>query len=366
MSATRGYQALPDPERGVVVDSSVNNTLQRGDRPNILVVGDAADALTRDISPARGRLRYCRDMLDAIGLAAEEHFSAIYVVMASFDGRLESALTTLRRISPASRIVLLAEMHQEASARQMIRTIRDAARPADAYQICPVDPEIIADGACARPANATAEVGGVSLHDGRDEKIRQLEKLAMEDDLTGLKNRRYVREFLRQIIAKADREAFRVTLLVFDIDNFKHYNDEYGHTIGDNVLRQTAIMMRRCCRSHDVAGRIGGDEFAFIFWDCPGAREATGPDAPAESERRRTEGEHPREAVFMAERFRKEVSSAELSFLGSEGKGILTISGGLASCPKDGRTVERLFEQADKALLEAKRSGKNQIYLVGK
>ncbi len=68
----------------------------------------------------------------------------------------------------------------------------------------------------------------------------------------------------------------------------------------------------------------------------------------------------------MAERFRKEISSAELSFLGPKGKGVLTISGGLASYPKDGSTVDELFSQADKALREAKKSGKNRIYLVGK
>jgi PleD family two-component response regulator len=330
--------------------------------PNILVVGDARDALTHGALPARNRLQFCSDLLHAVALAAESRFSAIYVVMSGLDSRLEPALTALRRISPASRIILLAEMHEEAAARQMIRTIRNVARPADAYHVCPVDPSALADTTCRPPLAAASDQSCASFIDARDERIRQLEKLAMEDDLTGLKNRRYVREFLQQITAKACREAFRVTLLVFDIDNFKQYNDLYGHIVGDNVLRQTAVMMRRCCRPHDITGRIGGDEFAFVFWDCP---EVETTDKAVETDRRHTVGQHPREAVFMAERFRKEVSSAELSFLGPDGKGILTISGGLASFPKDGKTPDRLFEQADRALLEAKRSGKNQIYLVG-
>ncbi|HPD47390.1 MAG TPA: GGDEF domain-containing protein [Anaerohalosphaeraceae bacterium] len=333
---------------------------KNGRQPTVLVVGDAARALTRTASPARNRLEYCGSMLDAMALAAEREFAFIYVVMSGFDKPPEAELKLLRQISPASRIVLLAEMHEEASARQLIRDVTNAARPADAYQICPVDHEIIASG-----NHAAFDGAYSSLLAARDERIRQLEKLAMEDDLTGLKNRRYVRQFLHQILDKARRESFEVTLLVFDIDDFKRYNDVYGHAVGDNVLRQTAIMMRRCCRHHDVTGRIGGDEFAFVFWDCRKKDKTSSAGKHVEPERRHTVTQHPREAVFMAERFRKEVSSAELSFLGPEGKGILTISGGLASYPKDAHTVDSLFEQADKALLEAKRSGKNQITLVG-
>jgi diguanylate cyclase (GGDEF)-like protein len=76
--------------------------------------------------------------------------------------------------------------------------------------------------------------------------------------------------------------------------------------------------------------------------------------------------DHPGEAIFIAKRFRKGLGKAELHLLGPEGKGVLTISGGLSSFPRDGATIGELFEQADKALLEAKRSGKNKIYLVGR
>jgi PleD family two-component response regulator len=158
----------------------------------------------------------------------------------------------------------------------------------------------------------------------------------------------------------------RVTLFLFDIDNFKHYNDTYGHAVGDMVLRQAAVMMRRCCRAHDIIGRIGGDEFAVVFWDLPGSQGRQDKLEKARAERRRADVEHPQEAFFISERFRKEISSAEFSFLGHEGKGVLTISGGLASFSHDGMTPEELLEQADGAMLEAKRSGKNRIYLVGK
>ena len=81
-----------------------------------------------------------------------------------------------------------------------------------------------------------------------EQRIRHLEWLATTDDLTGLKNRRYIWEFARQILDHARQTKGRVTLLVFDIDNFKHYNDVYGHLTGDEILRQAAVLMRRCCR----------------------------------------------------------------------------------------------------------------------
>jgi diguanylate cyclase (GGDEF)-like protein len=187
-----------------------------------------------------------------------------------------------------------------------------------------------------------------------------LERLATEDDLTGLKNRRYIWEFARQVLERARQDAGRVTLMVYDIDDFKHYNDRYGHPTGDRILKEAAELMNRCCRSHDVVGRIGGDEFAVIFWDDPLKRR----DADAQ-ERRMDRMDHPREPIFIAKRFQHALENANLDLLGPGGKGVLSISGGLASYPYDGDTVEQLFEKADEALLDAKRSGKNRVYLVG-
>lgn len=193
-----------------------------------------------------------------------------------------------------------------------------------------------------------------------EQRIRHLEWLATTDDLTGLKNRRYIWEFARQILEHARRTQGRVTLLVFDIDNFKHYNDVYGHLTGDEILRQAALLMRRCCRSHDVVGRIGGDEFAVVFWDDPNRTAAE-----VERERRSATADHPSEAILVAKRFQKEFGNADVRLLGPEGQGVLTISGGLAGFPRDGSTVQELIERADLALREAKGSGKNRIYLVG-
>jgi diguanylate cyclase (GGDEF)-like protein len=299
------------------------------------------------------------NLLDAIDTAAKNSFVAIAVIMSGAPAKLASALQALRQVNSSAKIILLAQVYEEPAAMQLVSSAFNGATLADDYLICPLQANKFCQSILPVDADKVELNAAVTI-DTTNERIKQLEKLATEDDLTGLKNRRYIREFSRQIIARARDENGRVTLLIFDIDNFKHYNDVYGHSAGDEVLKQAAVLMRRCCRGHDVVGRIGGDEFAVVFWDDPHRKLSK-----EESERRSAMADHPKEAIFIAQRLRKELGKAQFPLLGPEGKGVLTISGGLASFPRDGSTADALFEQADKALLEAKRSGKNKIYLVG-
>ena len=337
-----------------------NISVSAAGSPRVLVVGDADRAFE---DPAQILTQpswsVCENVLDAIAMAVQDDFDTILIVMSSFNGTLSAAIDAVGRVGGDARIILLAQMYDEPEANELTNPANGGKRRADDYFICPVTVEMLTEDAGSRESG-TKQISSVqqSYYQWR---IRELEKLATEDDLTGLKNRRYVREFLRQIIARAEAGNQPVTLLIFDIDNFKHYNDAYGHSVGDTVLRQVAVMMSRSCRQCDVIGRIGGDEFAVIFWDYQEGGEIAG----TKEERRRSDGSHPCEPLFMVERFRREIKSAELSFLGPEGRGVLTISGGLATYPLDGTTVEELFEQADEAMLEAKQSGKNQIFLVG-
>lgn len=346
--------------------TNTNGRSSGGDIPSVLLVGNASDAFDDSAKLSRLGYRHCESLLDAITLASSESFEKIYIVMSNFPGQLESTLDPLRQASRDARIILLAQMHEEPKAREMTSVKGRIQSPANDYFICPADKDIFDNNGKLTskktlPIQQTRPVPTGHL----EKRIKELEKLATEDDLTGLKNRRYVREFLRQIIKQAKQEDMQVSLFVFDIDDFKHYNDTYGHPIGDMVLKQAATMMKRCCRGHDIIGRIGGDEFAVVFWDCPVEWSKGDISQQTEFERRRADAEHPHEAFFMSERFRKQISSTELTFLGTGGKGELTISGGLASFPRDGLNTEELFVQADKAMLEAKRSGKNRIYLIG-
>ena len=109
--------------------------------------------------------------------------------------------------------------------------------------------------------------------------------------------------------------------------------------------------MERTTRSRDVVARIGGDEFAVLFWDA---------EPP-----RRPDSHHPESAFALTNRFAEAVAKHEFPSLGPEAKGVLTISGGLATYPWDGHTCRELLRHADQALRQAKLAGKNAIRIVG-
>jgi diguanylate cyclase (GGDEF)-like protein len=183
------------------------------------------------------------------------------------------------------------------------------------------------------------------------EQQQQWQSLAMMDEATGLPNRRYLTQALEQILQRAGRERFTVTLLIFDLDGFKHFNDTYGHDAGDEVLRETSQLFRRTCRQQDIVARYAGDEFVVVFWEPHGPRVLG--------------SQHPTDVFSVLRRFKKALRSHEFPKLGPQAVGHITISGGLATFPWDGKTVDELIGSADQALLQAKRDGKNRIYLIG-
>lgn len=182
-------------------------------------------------------------------------------------------------------------------------------------------------------------------------KTRQWRRLAHEDDLTGLPNRRYLMQFLDNLLVRAEREQFPVTLLLFDIDDFKTFNDRFGHDTGDQIIRETGQLFRASCRRHDFVARYGGDEFVVVFWDSAGPREAG--------------SEHPEEVLEVLQRFRARLASHAFTRLGPKTAGCLTCSGGLARFPSQARSAAELITRADQAALEAKRAGKNRFWLIG-
>ncbi len=194
---------------------------------------------------------------------------------------------------------------------------------------------------------------------GLTERHNRLQRLAITDELTGLYNARYFRHFLARILDLAKVKRFAVSLFLFDIDDFKKYNDRFGHDVGDQILKQTASIIRRCCRDHDLVARIGGDEFAVVFWEKEGPRQ---PRQPHPVPMSRT----PQGPVDVLRRFQRLLTGQQHAFLGPSGQGTLTISGSLAVFPFDGRTMEELIAAADKELVfKAKQLGKNRIMLVG-
>lgn len=100
----------------------------------------------------------------------------------------------------------------------------------------------------------------------RNRRIAVLEGLVMEDDLTGLLNRRGLYDHLRRMIGVGERYGVGAALLYLDLDGFKSINDRHGHGIGDQVLVEVARRIRAAVRRSDLCGRLGGDEFLVILW----------------------------------------------------------------------------------------------------
>jgi diguanylate cyclase (GGDEF)-like protein len=166
---------------------------------------------------------------------------------------------------------------------------------------------------------------------------RQVQTQAITDPLTGLWNRRYLAETLEREVARAVRFDNQVSLIILDVDDFKQINDRQGHLQGDMVLEHVAQLVRETTRSIDVAARYGGDELAVIL---------------VETDR---EG-----AAILAERLRERARERRVPLRDGGAMGV-TISVGVATVPDSASDLESLVDAADRALLRAKRAGKNQI-----
>jgi diguanylate cyclase (GGDEF)-like protein len=182
-----------------------------------------------------------------------------------------------------------------------------------------------------------------------DHGYRHYRTMAFQDELTGAGNRRFYEFFMKKTIREAARKRRALTVLVFDIDDFKHYNDEYGHDAGDEVLRETVRLLNSVIRAGDRVCRIGGDEFVVIFADPEGPRES---------------GSNPPEAVEeIAGRFQEQICQMKFPKLGLDAPGTLSVSGGLATYPWDGADPVALLRHADQLALQSKKKGKNVITL---
>ncbi len=170
----------------------------------------------------------------------------------------------------------------------------------------------------------------------------QVKAMALTDAVSGLPNRHAFEEALDAEVERATRFGHHLSLIIFDLDSFKDYNDEWGHPAGDLRLKATADLVHINLRKYDMAARYGGDEFAIIL-----------PNTDQSS------------ALEFAKRLHHAAQASTLE-TPIEGKGVAgyTISMGIASFPNDGNTLTTLLLAADHAALKAKRLGKNQIYLA--
>jgi diguanylate cyclase (GGDEF)-like protein/PAS domain S-box-containing protein len=165
---------------------------------------------------------------------------------------------------------------------------------------------------------------------------RELERLARTDSLTQLANRHVLQEALVREAARRSADGLALALVLLDLDLFKQVNDGYGHPAGDAVLIEVARRLERTVRAGEVLARVGGEEFAWLLPAC---------DAE--------------EAVAAADRARAAIASEAF---GRAGKLTMSAGVGLVSTPSDGDT---LYRMADRALYEAKQSGRNRTCCHG-
>ena len=165
----------------------------------------------------------------------------------------------------------------------------------------------------------------------------EFEQLSVTDDLTGLLNQRYLKERIAEEIKRSNRQGYPMSFMMIDVDNFKTYNDSFSHPEGDKALKLVAHCLKDTLRGADIAARYGGEEFSILL---PQTNSA--------------------EAETIAERIRQRVEAT--SFPNRQ----VTISVGVASCSKIVCDAQEIVANADKALYEAKRNGRNNVQIFEK
>jgi diguanylate cyclase (GGDEF)-like protein len=175
--------------------------------------------------------------------------------------------------------------------------------------------------------------GGLALRNAW--LLLQLRRTADTDGLTGIANRRIFDETMIREMARAVRSGEELSLVMMDIDHFKKLNDNYGHQVGDDVLRRVAQAIADGTRTYDIAARYGGEEFAIVLPRTPKG-----------------------DAAQVAERLRRAAVDAE----GDPG---VTLSAGVATFPGDAMDAESLLARADEALYASKRAGRDRLTVSG-
>ncbi len=161
--------------------------------------------------------------------------------------------------------------------------------------------------------------------------FEQVKTLSLKDGLTGCYLRRYVVQCINDEIYRSKRSGDLFSLIIFDIDRFKHINDSFGHLYGDYILREIGLIIRKTLRKNDVPARYGGEEFVLLL----PATDRSG-------------------AMHMAERLNESIKAHPFVLSGTVLT--VTVSMGVASYPDDGQTVDELIDQADARMYRVKRS----------
>jgi diguanylate cyclase (GGDEF)-like protein len=183
-----------------------------------------------------------------------------------------------------------------------------------------------------QPLESVADICAAAIQNAS--YFDRMKQLAYVDGLTGIHNRRYFEMRIVEELERAGRFQGRMSIIMVDIDNFKRLNDEFGHLLGDEVLRSVSTIMKQQLRKVDLVCRYGGEEFAIVVPE--------------------TSGEN---ALRVAEKLRRQVESHHFPGVPRP----VTISAGVADYPTHGITRDEVVAAADNALYQAKQAGRNRV-----
>jgi two-component system cell cycle response regulator len=320
-------RATTGKDMGIPDDGSLARALSaRSGR--VLLVDDHPRSATRLLEVlSRANDAHCeRDAQTALVRLAEGGFDLLIVSLSlqGSDGlRLCSQVRSLERTRHLP-VIMLVEPGDEA------RLLRGLDMGVNDYLMRPIDRHELL-------ARVKTQIKRKRHSDFLRHRLAETVELSITDSLTGLYNRRYMEGHLRTLVSEAARTGRNLSMLVADIDHFKHVNDTYGHDVGDTVLKEFSVRLRRNTRGIDLACRLGGEEFVIIMPD--------------------TDLTH---AYQVGERLRACVASDEFQI--GEGRNIrVTASVGIGTLETPDDTPEIMFKRADSALYVAKRRGRNRV-----
>jgi len=333
------------------VTHSVEKTLGDADTTiHVLLVDDQAiiaEGIRRMLENEKDiRLHYCADPAQAINSAIDVHATVILqdLVMPDADG-----MTLLRfyKANHATRDIPILVL----SSRE------DPNIKSDAFNYGASDYLVKLPDRIELIARIRAHAKNYILQTERDAAFfalremkkqleasnRKLQKLSMLDGLTGIANRRHFDEALEDMLLQQSSSGLPLSLVLLDIDYFKHFNDTYGHQAGDECLTRVAkTIAAKCNQADDLAARYGGEEFVILL---PNTDEA--------------------QARQVGIRIMEAIDRMCIEHRSSEVNACVTLSLGLATkLPEENLNSEQLIEKADRALYRAKENGRNQLVLA--
>jgi len=301
-----------------------------GSGGRLLVVEDHdrfAERMCDTLRAEHAEVKRETDPQAALMTVAEGDFDLLIVSLGLKDAdglRLCSQVRSLDRIRHLP-ILVIAEPGDDA------RLLRGLDIGVNDYLVRPIDPNEML-------ARVRTQIKRKRYADYLKNRLAENVEMAITDPLTGLHNRRYMESHLKTLVEEAMQRGRSLSLLIIDIDYFKAVNDTHGHDVGDAVLKEFAVRLRRNIRGIDLACRLGGEEFVVVMPDTDLAK-----------------------AYAVAERLRKQIAGEPFCREGSGQGLVVTASVGLATLEAADDTPETILKRADQALYCAKRDGRNRV-----